>query len=70
MQCGKEVLVSRLMLQYTRKESCSEATKIFQNTGINITVKGRTYLGSFIGTSEEKELQISKKIEILKEELI
>jgi len=53
-----------------KPELLNEATKIFQKTGINITVKGRTYLGSFIGTSEEKELQISKKIEILKEELI
>ena len=48
----------------------SEARRIFEGTGIKITVEGRKHLGGFVGTREAEEQYATKKITELTEMII
>eukprot|EP01024_Parvocaulis_polyphysoides_P048301 TRINITY_DN4596_c0_g1_i1.p2 TRINITY_DN4596_c0_g1~~TRINITY_DN4596_c0_g1_i1.p2 ORF type:complete len:250 (+),score=24.52 TRINITY_DN4596_c0_g1_i1:347-1096(+) len=45
-----------------KQEYHQEAEKIFENSGINI-VRGRRYMGGFIGDCDEKEKYVQEKID-------
>ena len=40
-----------------------EAIEIFKDTGVNITIEGRKYLGGFVGTKEGKENYVRELVE-------
>ena len=48
----------------------SEATRIFDNTGIKITVDGRRHLGGFIGSREAEEQYAIDKIKELNDQIL
>ena len=54
---------SKTVLILKNKEQFAQATQIFKDTGIKISVEGERHLGAVIGSSEFREQYIDQKID-------
>ena len=45
-----------------KQDQLENAEKIFQGTGVNITVEGKKYLGGFVGTEEGKTTYVNEDL--------